>query len=274
MKRLTAGVLTVLITTGFAGVVNAAPPTGGIAAKSYVDTQDQALANSVAAKADTTYVDTGLAAKANTTDVNTALATKEDVANKSDDIATDTGSTSKYTTVHAVETYVAPVASDVADLQTSLAAKADTTYVDTGLAAKADQATTYTKTEVDTGLAAKADISSLGNLATADTVGTEDIDDAAVTKPKLSVDVQATLDKANSALQNADLASYAQTTYVDAQDATKADITYVDSGLALKADTASLGSLATAAPGACSDPTNKCVLTFDGTTYSWEIIQR
>lgn len=37
---------------------------------------------------------------------------------------------------------------------------------------------------------------------------------------------------------------------------------------------ASLGALAKAAPGACSDATNKCVLTFDGTTYAWEVVAR
>ena len=37
---------------------------------------------------------------------------------------------------------------------------------------------------------------------------------------------------------------------------------------------ATLGALAKAAPGACSDATNKCVLTFDGTTYAWEVVAR
>ena len=38
--------------------------------------------------------------------------------------------------------------------------------------------------------------------------------------------------------------------------------------------TLTLGDLATAAPGACGDATNKCVLVFDGTTYSWEVVKR
>ena len=38
--------------------------------------------------------------------------------------------------------------------------------------------------------------------------------------------------------------------------------------------TLTLGDLATAAPGACSNTTNKCVLVFDGTAYSWEVVKR
>ncbi|MBN1281965.1 MAG: hypothetical protein JW985_03270, partial [Alphaproteobacteria bacterium] len=86
-------------------------------------------------------------------------------------------------------------------------------YVDTGLSTKADQSTTYTKTEVDTVIDTLG--GSLGKLAGNDTVATEDIDDAAVTKPKLSLDVQTTLDKADTALQSADLTDYAKTTDVN-----------------------------------------------------------
>lgn len=38
--------------------------------------------------------------------------------------------------------------------------------------------------------------------------------------------------------------------------------------------TADLGDLAKAAPGACSDSANKCVLTFDGVSYEWEVVAR
>ena len=40
------------------------------------------------------------------------------------------------------------------------------------------------------------------------------------------------------------------------------------------ADVASLGSLAKAAPGECAEPTKKCALVFDGTKYTWEVIER
>ncbi|MBN1281376.1 MAG: hypothetical protein JW985_00175 [Alphaproteobacteria bacterium] len=236
MKRLTAGVLTVLITSGFSSIASAE-----IASKSYVDVQNTAQ--------------------------------------------TDT--------------------------------------INTALAGKADQATTYTKTEVDTALTGKANTADLGALAAKDNIVTTDIVDANVTKAKLSTDVQASLDKADTSLQSADLAGYATTTALDAKAdktttytktevdtglAAKADqaTTYtktevdtaltgkadtattlagygitdamtstdINTALGLKANTADLGTLATAAPGACSDPTNKCVLTFDGTTYSWEVVER
>ena len=38
--------------------------------------------------------------------------------------------------------------------------------------------------------------------------------------------------------------------------------------------TADLGTLAKAAPGACAEPTKKCALVFDGTNYTWEVIER
>lgn len=38
--------------------------------------------------------------------------------------------------------------------------------------------------------------------------------------------------------------------------------------------TADLGTLAKAAPGACAEPTKKCALVFDGTDYTWEVIER
>ena len=40
------------------------------------------------------------------------------------------------------------------------------------------------------------------------------------------------------------------------------------------ADVASLGTLAKAAPGSCAEPTKKCALVFDGTNYTWEVIER
>lgn len=81
-------------------------------------------------------------------------------------------------------------------------------------------------------LAEKANTADLGALAVKNTVATADIDDANVTKAKLATDVQTTLDKADTALQSADMSNYATT--VD-----------VNTALTTKADTASLGALAT-----------------------------
>ena len=108
-----------------------------------------------------------------------------------------------------------------AALTSGLAGKLDTE----GTAAKATAdasgnviTTTYaTKKELD----AKADTADLGALATKDTVSATEIDadavttekilDANVTKAKLASDVQASLGKANSALQQSALADYAKT---------------------------------------------------------------
>jgi hypothetical protein len=113
-------------------------------------------------------------------------------------------------------------------------------YVDTGLATKPD------KTEFNTFVTDLGN--NLGKLAGNDTVATVDIDDAAVTKPKLSVDVQTTLDKADTALQSADLTDYAKTTDVNTALGTKADqaTTYtkteVDTALTTKANTADVNT--------------------------------
>ncbi|MBN1325338.1 MAG: hypothetical protein JW974_03930 [Alphaproteobacteria bacterium] len=300
MKKLTAGVLTVLITSGFSGIASAE-----IASKSYVDTQNTTQTTTInttlATKADTTYVDTGLAAKANTADLG-ALATKDvivttditdanvtkpklslDVQASLDkaDTSVQSADLTGFATTTDVNTALATKADttyvDTQDtaLNTAIAGKADTTYVDTGLAAKADTitvnaalATKADTTYVDTGLAAKADAATTYNKTEVDTaLGT----------------------KADTITVNAALATKADTTYVDTGLAAKADTattlsgygitdamttTDINTALSTKADTASLGTLATAAPGACSDPLNKCVLTFDGTTYSWEIVER
>lgn len=50
-------------------------------------------------------------------------------------------------------------------------------------------------------------------------------------------------------------------------------ITAADGKITATAGT-TLGALATAAPGECGDPTKKCALVFDGTSYSWEVIER
>jgi len=44
--------------------------------------------------------------------------------------------------------------------------------------------------------------------------------------------------------------------------------------IAKKVNSTDLGALATAAPGECADAESKCVLTFNGTAYGWEVIAR
>lgn len=81
------------VTTGLAGKADASTTYS----KTEVDT-------ALDAKADASDLD----ALATVTSVNAALAGKEDLSNKSNSIATDTGSTTKYTTVNAVEAYALP----------------------------------------------------------------------------------------------------------------------------------------------------------------------
>lgn len=134
-----------------------------------VSTHLAQLDETVAQKADTSYVNTELAKKANKADVARALAKKADT------------------------TYV----------NTELAKKADKTYVNTELAKKAD------KSYVNTELAKKAD--------------------TAYVNTELAK-------KANTAYVNTELAKKADTSYVNTELAKKADTAYVNTELAKKAD--------------------------------------
>ena len=130
--------------------------------------------------------------------------------------------------------------SDVSGLKTTKADKtelgnyATTEALTSGLAGKLDTGGTAAKATADafgnvitttyatkTELGAKANTADLGALATKDTVSATEIDadavttekilDANVTKAKLASDIQTSLGKADSALQQADLADYAKT---------------------------------------------------------------
>ena len=144
-------------------------------------------------------------------------ATKTELAGKQDTIAgAQLEALNSGITADKVEAYDGYAA--------QISGKLDTT----GTAAKATAdasgnviTTTYaTKTE----LGAKANTADLGALATKDTVSATEIDadavttekilDANVTKAKLASDIQTSLGKADSALQQADLADYAKTAEV------------------------------------------------------------
>ena len=193
-------------------------------------------------------------------------------------------------------------AATMADLITEAAA--DTKYaikategVASGAAAKAAANETAIGT-INTTLAGKEDKSALKALAYKDSVA----------KTDLAADVQTSLGKADTALQAAAIENLAtktelttglgtkqntlktaqqaavdsgittaKVTAYDAYDAAiagKADAAATTASLALKANDADLGALAKAAPGACGNAANKCVLVFDGSAYSWEVIER
>ena len=143
----------------------------------------------------------------------------------------------------------------VGTVTTALGNKADKTELDnyattaaltSGLAGKLDTAGTAAKATADasgnvitttyatkTELGEKADTADLGALATKDTVSATEIDadavttekilDANVTKAKLASDVQTSLGKADSALQQGALADYAKTADVASTYETKAN---------------------------------------------------
>ncbi len=142
-------------------------------------------------------------------------------------------------------------------IATSIGTKADqaTTYTKTevdaldnsltgNIALKADQSTTYTKTEVDSSLATKADQTAVDtsladvNTSLATKADQTSVDASLATKAdQTSVDA-ALATKADQTSVDASLALKSDQTVVDAALATKADQTSVDASLATKADQA------------------------------------
>ena len=190
MKKLTAGIFATLLAVVSVGAAHAE-----IASKGYVDQQ-------VGTKADAATV---------TTLQGTVSSHTTQIAGKADKATT-------------LEGYGITDGATKTELTEGLEGKLDTA----GTAAKAtadasgnEITKTYaTKTE----LGAKANTADLGALATKDTVSAAEIDadavttekilDANVTKAKLASDIQTSLGKADSALQQGALADYAKTAEV------------------------------------------------------------
>lgn len=269
MKKLTAGIFATLLTVVTVGAANAE-----IASKTYVDDQvgTRATTESVTTltgRVDTVEgsvtsqggrlttaegeIDTLQANSATKTELTQGLAGKQDSALiKSAQYSENKGNDTSYPSVKAVADAITAVSGGVSGVTEDVEElKGTVAGLQTG---KADKATTlqgygitdaYTKTEVDTALGAKADTADLGALAEKDTVSAAEIDanavttakivDKNVTKAKLADDVQASLGRADSALQEADLADYATTAEVDADLALKQDKT--DNTLATTAKT-------------------------------------
>ena len=250
MKKLTAGIFATLLAVVSTGAANAE-----IASKGYVDQQVDTVEATVAGKADSKTV-TALDARVKTAEgeidalqtttgqhttqigtINTTLAGKVDDADIADmqvkaNLTTSTGwntdktSETKYPSNAAVDAAITAATTDIAtDTEVSALGKRVETL-------ETASATHATKTELTGGLAAKANTADLGDLATLDAVGsaqitdgavaTADIADKAVTEAKLSDTVNASLDRADSALQQADLAEYQTKDEADAAYAVKA----------------------------------------------------
>ena len=221
MKKLTAGIFATLL-----AVVSADSAYAAIASSGYVDEKVgevqtavtevegdvSALQTTVAGKADkaTTLSGYGIT-DAYTSAKGTALegrvaAVEEPEAQVAAGVTGPVSGGTVYTAIQGVSGNVGTVTSDVATLKSDMTeAKADISALETA------SATHATKTELSSGLAGKANTADLGDLATLDAVGsaqitdgavaTADIADKAVTEAKLSDTVNASLDKADSALQ-------------------------------------------------------------------------
>lgn len=157
-------------------------------------------------------------------------------------------------------------------------AKADTAVQPAAIAdmeTKTNAAATYaTKAALD----AKADKSTIGEVETGKTV-VEMIADA---KTAASGDTTALQARVKTIEDSDVMASGATKAKIDAIATNTAGV--ADNKAAVAAvtkdladnytKTADLGTLAKAAPGACAEPTKKCALVFDGTAYTWEVIER
>ena len=114
--------------------------------------------------------------------------TAENAANKTDDMTADTGSTTKYPTVHAVEAYVTNTVAEGVDINTD--------QIDDGAVTK-PKLHQDLQDEID----GKEDKANLKALAYKDQIRDADVaDDAAISKSKLATDVQNALDNAANAV--------------------------------------------------------------------------
>ncbi len=114
--------------------------------------------------------------------------TAENSANKTDDMTADTGSTTKYPTVHAVEAYVTNTVAEGVEINTD--------QIGDGAVTK-PKLHQDLRDEID----GKANTADLKALAYKDQITNADVaDDAAIAKSKLALDVQTALDNAANAV--------------------------------------------------------------------------
>lgn len=256
--------------------------------------------------------DTAVAAKADTATVNAELAKKQDKLVSTDNvvinadntitlkgIATDTGLADLQKTVGEHTTTLGTLTGDgdgsiaksIANAISGEVTRADAAYATAAQGAKADTAVQpaaiadmETKTNAaatyatKTALGAKADKSTIGTVPEGKTVvkmieeaqTSATYDDTAL---KGRVD---TIEKSAAYTSGITAAGVAQIeTNKTGVAANKTAVEAVAKDLADNyTKTADLGTLAKAAPGECAEPTKKCALVFDGTKYTWEVIER
>ena len=129
--------------------------------------------------------------------------------------------------------------------------------------------------EVRSSVASKADAEALNNLATKDELkGLGDtINNYGNAITNLTNQYGDLADAINGEDGEDGLAAQVETNTTNIATNTT-NIASNTAALANKANTADLTALATSAPGECSNPANKCVITWDGTNYGVEVIVR
>ena len=220
MKKLTASIFASLLTVVTVGAANA-----NIASQGYVDEKVTTLNQSIGAKADQSALDT-LTGRVDTAEgeidtLQTDMAGKANTADLGDLATLDAVGSAQITDGSITSTDISATAAIKktqleTGVQTSLG-KADTALQKSGPLTQGHLLTTDASGNI-------VDAGAKGALATKDTVSATEIDadavttekilDANVTKAKLASDIQTSLGKADSALQQADLADYAKTAEV------------------------------------------------------------
>ena len=166
----------------------------------------------------------------------------------------------------------------IADMETKTNAAA-TYATKTALTTVDGKFANYTTTaDMNKALDLKADKSTIGEVESGKTV-VQMIADA---KSAVSGDTTALTKRVDTIEKSDVMASGATKAKIDAIATNttgvaenKAAVAAVTTDLASNyTKTADLGTLAKAAPGECAEPTKKCALVFDGTKYTWEVIER
>lgn len=287
MKKNTiifSGVMAAILT---AGAANAA--VSKIASQEYVDRQNTAQTTTIT-KNITTQVSETLKSYPTTEQVNTTITNEINTA------IAEGGAIDEALADYATTTELDKKADKtaIADMETKTSAAA--TY-----AVKATEGVANTATQDATkALTAIGTLTELTTTAKGNVVAAVNEIDAAVTANGDAITAaQTAAEEAASAATAAQAAATAAQTAASAAqgdvDALEAVVTNETTGLAAtktvadnalaatqtnaaeiakKVNSTDLGALATAAPGECADAESKCVLTFNGTAYGWEVIAR
>lgn len=193
-----------------------------------------------------------------------------------------------------------------ANMNTALEAKADKTTVATDLAKKQDKLTAGTNIEIGTDgtisstytyddAGVKADITKNANAISAMDTAYKAADTAINTKigtvPE-GKNVVTMIEEAKTSATYDDTALKGRVDAIEKLGITAEKVAQIETNKTGVAEnkaavaavtkdladnytkTADLGTLAKAAPGECAEPTKKCALVFDGTKYTWEVIER